>query len=216
MKRISTYIFIILIIVSICLVIISLKNKEWESVTAAVSLIIAIVSGWIAFETFHRQSQTMKAQIVVKLDFTSRYDVILLVVENLGLRPAFNIAFVWNQELQNLKGEKIRFNKYDDKIDIPVLNPNERTSVIIDVASRFYSAKRNEKNMDYDGIIKFQESLNSKRITSYPFHFSFKHYNMSPSFENETPKTLYELQKIPEKLENIKNEIKNITKQIKE
>lgn len=65
--------------------------------------------------------------------------------------------------------------------------------------------------MDYDGIIKFQESLNSKRKTSYPFHFSFKHYYLSPSFDNETPKTMYELQKIPEKLENIKNEINIIT-----
>lgn len=206
----------ILIGVSICLAIISLQNKEWESVTAAISLIIAIISGWIAYEAFYRQSQSEKAQIIVKLDFTSRYDVILLVVENLGLKPAFNIILEWNQELLNLKGEKIRFNKYDDKVDIPVLNPNERTSVIIDVASRFYSERQSEKNMDFDGMIKFQESLNSKRKISYPFHFSFKHYNLSPSFENETPKTLYELQKIPEKLENIKNEIQSITKHLKE
>lgn len=64
-------------------------------------------------------------------------------------------------------------------------------------------------------MVKFQESLNSKRQTSYPFQFSFKHYNLSPSFENETPKTMFELQKIPEKLESIKQEINNITKQIK-
>jgi hypothetical protein len=214
MKKISTYIFIVLLIASISLTIISLKNKEWESVTATISLIIAIISGWIAYETFYRQNQAEKAQIVVKLDFTSRYDVILLVVENLGLKPAFNITLNWNQELRNLKGEKIRFNKFNEKVDIPVLNPSERTSVLIDVASRFYS-KRSEKDMDYDGTVKFQESLNSKRQTSYPFHFSFKHYNLSPAFENETPKTMFELQKIPDKLESIKQEINNITKQLK-
>lgn len=108
MKKISTYIFIVLLIVSIWLTIISIKNKEWE--TATISLTIAIISGWIAYETFYRQSQAEKAQIVVKLDFASRYDVILLVVENLGLKPAFNIILDWNQELKNLKGEKIRFN----------------------------------------------------------------------------------------------------------
>lgn len=214
MKKISTYIFIVLLIASVCLTIIGLKNKEWESVTATISLIIAIISGWIAYETFYRQSQAEKAQIVVKLDFASRYDVILLVIENLGLKPAFNITLNWNQELRNLKGEKIRFNKFNEKVDIPVLNPSEKTSVLIDVASRFYS-KRSEKDMDYDGTVKFQESLNSKRQTSYPFHFSFKHYNLSPAFKNETPKTMYELQKIPDKLESIKQEINNITKQLK-
>ena len=214
MKKISTYIFIVLLIASIWLTIISIKNKEWDTVTATISLIIAIISGWIAYETFYRQSQAEKAQIVVKLDFTSRYDVILLVVENLGLKPAFNIILDWNQELRNLKGEKIRFNKFSENIDIPVLNPKEKTSVLIDVASRFYS-KRNEKDMDFNGMVKFQESLNSKRQTSYPFQFSFKHYNLSPAFENETPKTMFELQKIPDKLESIKHEINNITKQLK-
>jgi hypothetical protein len=184
-----------------------LRNNEWGSVTAAISLTIAILSGWIAYETFYRQTQSIKPQIVIRLDFESRYDVILLVVENLGQKPAFNISIDWNQELLNLKGNKIRFNKHCTDIDFPVLNSGERTSVIVDLASKFYS-ERTSENMDYDGVIKFQESLSSKRKTSYPFQFSFKHYSFSPSFENEIPKTMYELQKIPKHLEQIKNEIK--------
>lgn len=214
MKRLSSYVFVILLLASIFLAAMSLKNKEWESLTAVISLIIAIISGWIAYETFHKQTQASKAQIIVRLDFESRYDIILLVVENLGSKPAFNIKLKWNQELKNLDGEKIQFNKFDKNFDIPVLNPNERTSVIVDVASRFYSEIDSKENLDYDGIIYFQESLSLKKKTSYPFQFSFKHYNFSPSFENETPRTMFELQKIPKQLENIKNEIKTLSKQI--
>ncbi|WP_430974667.1 hypothetical protein [Sunxiuqinia rutila] len=207
--RLAKYVFAILLLISFYLAFLSLQNKEWESLTATISLTIAIISGWIAYESFYNQSLARRPQIILKLDFKSRYDLILLVAENLGEKPAFNIKFEWKQKLANHKGEEIRFNKYDDSIDIPVLNPKENTSLIIDLASRFYENRKTE-NLDFNGTIKFQESLNSKRKTSYPFHFSFKHYGMSPSFENEEPKTMYELQKIPEKLENIKLEIKKI------
>jgi len=211
--RFTKYVFIILLLVSLILAFLSLKNNEWESLTATISLTIAIIGGWIASESFYNQSLARKPQIILRLDFKSRYDLILLVAENVGEKPAFNIKFEWEQKLINHKGEEICFNKYDDFIDIPVLNSKENTSVIIDLASQFYE-KRKTDNLDFNGTIKFQESLNSKRKTSYPFHFSFKHYSMSPSFENEEPKTMYELQKIPKKLERIKIEINKIKETI--
>jgi len=211
--RLTKYVFIILLLASLFLAFLSLKNNEWESLTATISLTIAIISGWIAYESFHNQSLARKPQIILRLDFKSRYDLILLVAENLGEKPAFNIKFEWQNRLLNHKNEEIRFNKYDDSIDIPVLNSKENTSVIVDLASRFYENRKTD-NLDFNGTIKFQESLNSRRKTSYPFHFSFKHYSMSPSFENEEPKTMYELQKIPEKLERIKLEIKKIAETI--
>jgi hypothetical protein len=213
--RFAKYIFIFLLLVSFSLALLSLLNCEWESLTAAISLVIAIISGWIAHETFYNQSLARKPQIILRLDFKSRYDLILLVAENLGEKPAFNIEFDWEKKLENHKGEEIEFNKYDDSFEIPVLNPKESTSVIVDLASRFYE-KRDKDSLDYKGIIKFQESLNSKKITKYPFNFSFKQYSMSPSFEHEEPKTMYELQKIPEKLEKIKAEITKISATLNE
>jgi len=211
MRRILIFSFVLLISISLFLAYLSFENKEWATLTAAISLTIAIISGWIAYETFYRQALSNKPQIILRLDTKSRFGLILLVAENLGEKPAFNIMFKWNQNLLNHKGEKILFNKYDTLVDIPVLNTKESTSVIIDSPSSFFEKNR-ANNLDFNGMIEFQESLNSKRKTSYPFQFSFKHYGLSPSFENEEPKTMHELQKIPENLENIKNELKNILK----
>lgn len=213
MRRFLIISFVVLIVTSLLLAFLSYMDKEWGTLTAAISLIIAIISGWIAYETLYRQSLSDRPQIVLRLDTKSRYGLILLVAENLGAKPAFNIKFAWDQDLFNHKGEKMTFNKYDSLIDIPVLNPKESTSVVIDSPSSFYEKNR-DKNLDFSGLIVFQESLNSKRENTYPFLFSFKHYGLSPSFETEEPKTMHELQKIPERLENLTNELKNLIESI--
>jgi len=194
---------VIFILTSIVLTIVSFCNKEWETVTASISLIIAIISGWIAYEVFLKQSEADKPQIVLRIDFKSRYDLIMLVIENLGTRPAFNIVLNWDNELKDHYGKIVKFNKFDETSDIPVLNAKEQTSVIIDTPWNFFEKNKNA-NLDYSGTVSFQETLTSKRKTTYPFKFSFRHYGSSPSFENEEPKTMFELQKIPEKLDEIK------------
>lgn len=203
MKNLLRIIFVLFIIASIILAAISSINKEWETTTASISLIIAIISGWIAHEVFIIQAEANKPQIVIRLDFKSRYGLIMLVAENLGMRPAFNIKLNWNKELKNYKGEILKFNSFDQKSDIPVLNAKEQTSIIIDTPNRFFEKYKNDC-LDYSGTISYQESLTSRRKTKYPFRFSFKHYATSPLFENEEPKTMFELQKIPDKLNEIK------------
>jgi hypothetical protein len=138
----------------------------------------------------------------------------LLVAENLGSKTAFNIKFIWDQTLFNFKGDRISFNHNDTEIEIPVLNPKESTSLIIGVQSSFFE-KHKDDNLDFGGKIVFQESLNSKRKTSYPFHFSFNHYANSPSFESEEPRTMFELQKVPLKLNEIKETLKTISETLK-
>lgn len=214
MKRFFQICFLLLIIISLTLSFLSLINKEWESLTASISLTIAIISGWIAYETFYRQSLSEKPQIILRLDFKSRYDLILLVAENLGSKTAFNIKFIWDQTLLNFKEEKVSFNDNNNEIEIPVLNPKESTSLIIGVQSSFFE-KHKDDNLNFSGKIIFQESLNSKRETSYPFHFSFKHYAKSPSFESEEPRTMFELQKLPLKLNEIKEALKTLSETVK-
>ena len=214
MRRFFQICFSLLIIISLTLACLSFNNKEWESLTASISLTIAIISGWIAYETFYRQSLSEKPQIILRLDFRSRYDLILLVAENLGSKSAFNISLIWDKILLNYNGESVSFNNDNNGVEIPVLNPKESTSLIIGTQSSFFG-KHKDDNLDYSGKILFQESLNSKRKTSYPFYFSFKHYAKSPSFESEEPRTLFELQKLPLKLDEIKKAIDAVSKSVK-
>lgn len=210
MRKFIRTTFAIFILASISLVIVSFFNKEWGTITASISLIIAIISGWIAYEVFYKQTQAEKPQIVLRLDFRSRHSLVLLVAENSGTRPAFNISIKWDRELENHKGEPVKFNKYDNGPDIPVLNAKETTSTIVDTPHNLFNRYK-EIGFDFSGIISYQETLNSKRKTSYPFLFSIKHYGNSPETENEEPKTMVELQKIPKKLEEITKELKKIS-----
>ena len=209
MKKILRFIFVIFIIASIILTAIGIWNKEWETVTASISLIIAIISGWIAYEVFIKHAEAEKPQSVLRVDFRSRFGLILLLAENLGTRPAFNIKFIWEKELKNHKGEIVKFNHFDKEFDIPVLNAKEQTSIIVDTPWNFFEKYKND-DLDYSGTILFQEALSLKRKTEYPFKFSFKHYSTSPSFDNEEPKTMHELQKIPGQLNEIKRAIEKI------
>lgn len=210
MKKFLSIVFVIFILASILIVVVSFCNKEWSTVTASVSLIIAIISGWVAYEVFYKQAQAEKPQIVLRLDFQSRYSLVLLVAENLGTRPAFNIKFNWKRELKNHKGQPVRFNKYDNHVDIPVLNANETTSVIVGTPNALFEQCKKEEVFDFSGVISYQEVLKSKRRTTYPFLFSLSHYGNSPIIENEEPKTMYELQKIPKKLDEIIKELKKM------
>jgi hypothetical protein len=213
MRKYLIFSFAILILISFALAYSSFYYEKWETLTASISLIIAIISGWIAYETFYRQTLSNKPQIILRLDFRSRYDLVLLVAENLGAKPAFNIRFQWNKDLLNHNGEKVTFNKSKTQPEIPVLNPKESTSIIIGTPSSIYDKNKGD-NLDYTGMIMFQETLNSKRKSSYPFLFSFEHYRLSPLSETEEPKTMYELQKIPDKLDQIKSQLVSITKTI--
>jgi len=211
MRKFIQATFVFFILASISLIIISFYNKQWGTITASISLIIAIISGWIAYEVFYKQTQAEKPQIVLRLDFRSRHGLVLLVAENLGKRPAFNIRIKWDKELKNHKEETVKFNKYDNGPDIPVLNAKETTSTVVDVPHKLFSRYK-EYRFDFSGIITYQETLKSKHKTSNPFLFSIKHYGNSPEIENEEPKTMFELQKIPEKLEEITKELKKISK----
>ncbi len=211
MRKFLLSLFVIFLCASVSLVIISFYNREWQTTTASISLIIAIISGWIAYEVFYRTSQTERPQIILRFDFRSRHSLVLLVAENLGKKPAFDIKIKWNREILNHKGEPVKFNKYDNKADIPVLNANEHTSLVIDAPNSLFGRYKDD-DMDFGGIITFKESITTNRKTSYPFFLSLRHYGNSPVIENEEPKTMFELQKIPEKLEDIRNELRKVLK----
>lgn len=215
MKTLLRIIFTTLSFASIFLIVISYCNREWETITASISLTVAIISGWIASEVFIRQNEANRPQIIIRLDFKSRNGLVLLVIENLGKRPAFNIKLNWDKPLKNLKNENVTFNNYDNNNEIKVLNAKELTSVIIDNPLAFFN-KNKPDNLDYSGTITFSDTITSNRESSYPFFVSFKHYGLTPNIESEEAKMILELQKLPTKLDEIKIALQSIEKLIKQ
>jgi hypothetical protein len=205
--------FITLILASIVLVVIAILNKQWETTTAAISLLIAVVSSWIAYETFYTQSLAKKPQLILAPDFKSRYDLIQLSLKNNGEKSAYHIKILWNETLLNHKNAPVTFNKFSNKYEVLVLNPMEETKVIIDTNSGFFSRSKPAK-LNYSGTITYKEFLDSKKLLAQKFEISFEHYGESPTYEDEMTRALYEIQQIPEKLETIGKHLKNIKIQI--
>ncbi|MFD1142942.1 hypothetical protein ACFQ4C_17585 [Larkinella insperata] len=201
--------FISLIIASLFISYVSFISREWETLTAFISLTIAIISAWVAYETFYIQNQSKRPQIVLTIDSQSRHSLLQLVCQNLGEKPAFNIDISWNRPLKDSNETLITFKPSPEIVDceIPVLNSKEKVSVMIDEINRFYKHFK-DNSMYYSGIISFQESLTSNKKTSYNFQFSFEQYSKTLISESELPKTLFELQKLPKELDSIKKELK--------
>lgn len=209
MKLLFRIIFSTLILASIALIIFSLYRSEWNNLTAASSLTIAIISAWIAFETFRDNEDRKKPYLTLLPDTSRRYGLLQLILRNNGEKPAYKIKVEWNTPMINNKGEQVRFNKYHSEYDALILNGKQEATVMVNSLANFYK-NSNNKDFYYNGLITYSLKKDSKKRLSEPFEISFEHRGGSLSFDVEEPKTHYELQKLPKKLDEIKKEIHNI------
>lgn len=197
----------VLIGLTIFLGVVSFKNSEWQTLTASVSLLVAIISAWMAYEVFYKQYEDEKPNIVLEFDMTSRYSLVLLVAKNLGRRPAFNIRFDWEKELKNFHGEALQFSAASNEWDIQALNPGETISIPIDIPENLFSRK--DDIYEFTIKISYQESLTYKKRDSHSVVLSLEQYRKSLTYVDENLKTSYMLQQIPKELKEIRKLIKS-------
>lgn len=210
MKTTFRLLFIAIIISSIILAVISVYNKEWEATTASLSLIIAIISAWIAFEVFRSAFDQKRPRLTIMPDMTSRYNLIQLTLCNCGQSPAYNINIDWEKRPVNEKGESISFNKYQTgEFEVLILNGAEKTSVPLNTQTNYFNNNANHE-MNFRGVISYSLTNTKKKRIAESFQFSFEHCKESALYETEEPKTNYKLQEIPGILNDIKKEISKL------
>ena len=205
MRRTIQLIFVTVILISIYLSFDSYLEKQWEALTASLSLIIAIISAWIAYEAFYKQNESEKPQLILSLDMKSRFGIIQLAIENFGNRPAYNIQLHWKSPILRANGDLVTFTRKDQPI--PVLNKAERLSVLVDGTTIFYD-KYKSTNLDYQGTISHTPSIKSKKRYLTPFYLSLESYKMTLALDNEQLNAYHELAKVPKSLSKIEGEIK--------
>jgi hypothetical protein len=208
-KSLFLSVFLLLGICSLFITVYALINRKWDTTTAALSLLIANVSAWVAYETFRRQDEARRPQLTLSIDSDSRYSLIQLVCRNSGEMPAYNIEIIWNNAMINHEGKPTRFNYSGIGPEIVVLNSKEEAYTWVTSDIKFYDSKSNF-DMSYSGLITFQESLNSKKRFSQAFAFSLQHNRRKLSAIKEEMQTMRELQKLPDRLEGISKELRMI------
>ncbi|WP_242927492.1 hypothetical protein [Pontibacter vulgaris] len=204
--------FAIIIIASLLLTANRILDKDWSTVTASISLIIAVISAWIAYDTFHHQALAQKPQIVIQPNFVDRSGLILLSIMNHGENPAYNITIKWHNPIINSKDEIFSFSNGSKKYDILVLSKNEKVSTLVDGLTSFYN-KYKDADLEYSGVITYTEDLKSRRKNHQNFNLSLTSYKRLVN-ETDSGITHNKLQSIPDHLASLQKEIHSLRKEL--
>lgn len=185
------------------------SDAVWAVIAASLAVIASVIAAWTGQKALEIQEDAQKPHPYPTVDASSRYGLLQLRVKNTGGSPAHDIRLVWDKPLVNSKGEPIRFTEQEGAPDIPVLLPNESATVLIDGAKQFFESV---SDANHTGSIHFQDAAGNPR--KHKFYLSVEYHRKRLYFDQEEPKTHYQLQKIPEKLDNVVNELKAIKENI--
>lgn len=181
------------------------KPETWTIIAAALAVITSIIATWASRRVVELQEDAQRPNPYPAFDFTSRYGLALLRIKNTGATAAHNISLEWNVGLKNRKGEAIGFAKGGDAPGITVLLPGESISQIIGAHHEFLGT---HPDGEFTGSIIFEDP--SGRSYRRAFRLDGRPYSDTPSYDEETAKTHYELQKIPEEIEALRKSLEKI------
>ncbi len=177
------------------------KHKDFVTALPGIlAVVAAIVAAWPTVRMFEMQRDALRPSPAPYFDITSRYGLLLLRVKNLGAGVAYDVTLKWDQHPKNEAGTDMT------ALDlIPSLMP--QASAFINVG-RPRELFQKYKSMQFSGTIEFKD-LTGKKM-SQPFKCSADEHRFSLVYDDETTRTLYDLQKLPQGLADIVTAINTI------
>jgi len=174
------------------------KEKEtWATLTGVLAVIAAVISAWPSIRVLEIQEDATRPCPTPHFDITSRYGLLLLRVKNLGAGVAYDVRLTWKKHPQNEEGEEV------STLDVvPVLMPQESVSVNM---GRPHELFKKYPKMRYEGTVEFKD-VTGIRIRQ-EFICSADEHRSRLVHDDEMPRTLYDLQKIPQELAGIRKAI---------
>lgn len=162
------------------------------------AVVAAIVAAWPSVRMLDMQRDALRPSPTPYLDTTSRNQLLLLRVKNLGSSAAYDVKIKWDQQPRNQDGEEV--TALDD---IPVLLPQSDPCVLLGGSREMF---RKYTTMHFSGIVEFTDST-GKRMNQR-FRCSGDPFRHSLVYDTDMSQTLVELQRVPTKLEEIAKAIK--------
>jgi predicted transport protein len=161
-----------------------------------VELLISVSALLIAYFSFRISISNKIPDLLVSLDFDSRYQLGLFKVKNIGEKTAHDICIKIG-DTKNL--EEIK-QKIPHKF---VLQPQAELSYIINVQHKIDYSEQITVDVDFCNKRLIKIKLNSS------FLLDFNSVKDTPSYTKEESKTAFELQKIPYLLKEISESLKS-------
>lgn len=199
-RQVTRLVLIAAAILTLSVVIVALRQRggaapeAWATIAAGLAVIAALVSAWTSQRLVEMQEDALRPDIEPSFDARSRYGLTQFRVANRGKLPAFDVSLNWlGAELKDLNGQGIKLGSTGT---LPVLRGGEAFSIPVGATHEFVKGA-----LTYRGQVSYTDGAGGS--VTKDFIVSAEHELAALVHSAEEPKTLYELQKLPDELEKI-------------
>lgn len=177
MKRIKRLLISISLIVGLILAcFLSLnayKEGKWETIASSLAVITAIIAAFLSVRVIWKQEDDYEPDIIAFFDLDSRSEIIQFIIKNVGGSNAYDIKLNWISPLADCN-ERLVELPY-----VPVLQKGDCIKLFVDIStSRFEKAKKEQKELIYEGEILFKYTRSSNRYFKRHFEISLEQFRM--------------------------------------
>lgn len=173
--------------------------SAWATVAAALAVVAAVASAWTSQRVLELQEDAQEPNPVPIIDLRSRYQLAQFRITNHGGASAHDVMISWQQQLRDATGKDVLLGR---DVAIPVIPEGESASVLLGASHGFI---RVHQDTTCRGTVRYANA--SGRRYTKPFVVSAEHERVALAHDEETPKTLRELQRIPDELQSVAREI---------
>jgi len=185
------------------------QKEAWATLAAVLAVVTSMISAWGAQRVVELEEDKQAPYPYLQFDASSRYGLLLLRITNFGGSAAHSVKINWDSPLKNSDGRSIDFSDGSESSTLSVLLPGQHISKIVDGHVQFFSVPGPHI---YSGEIEFRDSNSKKR--SHRFFLDAESLKGTPTYDEESLKTHYELQKLPEKIDLLCKVVEKIGKQL--
>lgn len=178
------------------------NSATWAVAAAAMAVISSMVSAWTSRRVVELQEDAMQPRLVASGDVRSRYQVAQFRLTNKGGSSAHDVQLTWTKPLLTVEGSP---SVIGDDGYLPVLAAGESATDYLGLSHEVFSKYA---DTTAHGTVTFKTASGRKR--SATFTVSLEHERRSLVHDDELPKTLYDVQKIPKSIDDIKGELQRL------
>lgn len=213
MKTLTHFALAFVVLACALLIIVALngpiEKETWATLAGVLAVLAALVAVLPALRVLEIQEEALRPHPTPYFDLASRYNLLQLRVKNFGGGVAYNVRLQWGKRPLNHAGEEITSLDH-----ISVLRPQESASVLVGASSSIVSRIAEST---FDGECYWTDAAGKEHRRD--FVCSVDGNQRQLVYDDELPKTLYELQKVPNELSRIADrlgEFKSALKQVEE
>jgi hypothetical protein len=191
------------------------QQVEFVNVFAGSAAILsAAISATIAFRSAELTEERLRPYPYPYIDTSSRYSLAQLRIRNVGGTAAHRVYLEWTGSSvprlhKERDGSVVPLLANGKENAIAVLLPYDSLAQALDVPDKI-AEQAKARGQEWKGYVNFRDSRGQKH--RHPFILDVTNLRHGLLYDNEEPKTMYELQKLPEEIGNLTNAVKGLKK----